>query len=94
MVHGYQMYYFFKDEGHIHLSYSNFTNQYGFLTCVKYKKTFSLPSADRIRTVSWKLRHTKNRFIVSVSIYNLNYDKSSFSKRGRRGMINFWKDEI
>ena len=32
--------------------------------------------------------------IVSVSIYTLNYDKASFSKQGRRGIINFCKYEL
>ena len=36
----YQMDSFFKDEGHIHISYSTSANQYGYLTCVKYKKLF------------------------------------------------------
>ena len=34
MVHGYQMKYFFKDEGQIHFSYSTSANHYGSLTCV------------------------------------------------------------
>ena len=55
----------------------------------KIEKNFSLPSADRMRIVFWKSYHTKHWIIVSVSIYNFNYDKSSFSKRVRRGMINF-----
>ena len=45
----------FKDEDHIHLSYSTLANQYGSLTCVKHKKTFSLPSADQIRILFWQL---------------------------------------
>ena len=32
--------YFLIDEGHIHLSYSTSVNQYGSLTCEKYKKRF------------------------------------------------------
>ena len=83
----------FLDEGRIHLSYSTSANQYGSLTWVKYKNV-SLPSAYQIRIVFWQLPHKKPWVVVWVSIYNWNCYKSSFSKQGRRGMVNFWEDEL
>ena len=37
---------FFKDEGQIHFSYSTSSNQYGYLTCVKYKKNSFISSNE------------------------------------------------
>ena len=83
----------FFDEGHIYFSYSTSANQYGSLTCIKYKN-FYLPSADRMRIEFLQLRHTKHWVVVWVSIYNCNCEKSSFSKQGRHGMINVPEDEV
>ena len=67
MVHGYQMDYFLLDEGKIHFSRSTSSNQYGSLTCGKYKKK-SFPSAERMRIVF--LKHgTKN----TESVFELQY---------------------
>ena len=60
MVQRCQMDYYYLDEGQIHFSYSASANQYRSLTYVKYKKTFSLPSASQMRIVDLKLRHTKH----------------------------------
>ena len=93
MLHVYQMD-FFKDEGQIHFSYSTSEKLVWILNMCKIKKTYSLPLADWIRIVFLKLRHTKHWVIVWASIYNWNCYKASFSKRGRRGMINVWEDEV
>ena len=72
----------------------NFRKLVCILNMCKIQKTFSLPSEDWMRIVFCKLQHQKNWVIVWVSTYNLNCDKATFSKWGRRGMINFWKDEV
>ena len=46
MVYQFQIHSFFKDEINIHFSYLTFANQYGSLTCVKYKKNLTLSSAE------------------------------------------------
>ena len=60
----------------------------------KIHKTFSFPSAARMRIFFLKLRHTKHWVIVWALIYKWNCDKSSFSKRGKLGMINVQEHEL
>ena len=60
----------------------------------KMQKRNYLPSSDRMGTFFWQLQHTKLRGIVSVPIYKLKCAKSTFSKRGRCGMINVKEDEV
>ena len=68
-------------------------NQYGYLTCVKYKNLFFTFSRSNDNSLL-EITSQKTLTIIPVSIYNLNCDKSSFSKQGRHGMINFWKYEV
>ena len=72
----------------------NFCKPVWILNTSKIQKDLSLTSANQMRIVFWKLQHTKQWVIISVSIYTLNSEKYSFSKRGRRGMINLWRDQV
>ena len=72
----------------------HFCKNYESITCVQCKKTLSLPAATGMMIVVLILRHTKNWFIFSASIWNWNCNKSSFLKWGRRGRINVCEDEV
>ena len=72
----------------------NFRKQLWILNMCKIQKTSYLNSSDRMRIVFWKLRHTKHWVFFWVSIYNWNFNKASFSKQGRRGIINVRGDDV